>query len=708
MTDKPSVVVPMSRYSKTSWSKQDYAIFWHKQKWFMLLLFMIIFIGFGYYSFTRPKIYRTSTLFTWDRIESLIDQNEIPLSQTRPSVDLFSGLIDEQAQNGIVANISNYVDSVGHSYDNALLKQEVKAVEVFPAKSSHAIGLLARSQDPLIAYKIVHETLKILQSKTDQIRNQEINKVLTFLEEKAKHTEKKLANTQQELIKLERSLPLRTKAIKLKGQNGQKKWYEILSKVRLEKELAAANVNSIKQQIKKLNNKAQPLNFETSNHFITIRQRLDSLIKERNHLVHRSDSDELAKLDQQIERLKNELIEKTIASGTFHQNDRVSASPSVFSNLQARLFEQELNLYLLKNKEGIYEKMVDQYQHQSTMYPEQTQEYERLLQTKEVFQATYAATLEKMEQLQFLLDTNPEKLRILKTAPVPSTPLTQYPMRMSAIGFYLGLLVALAAGLIRHNALKRLYNDNDVEQKTGQSLVGVIPRLDHSEENLKLVEDAFRGLCMRILFNPYHQPVRSLLFTSALPAEGKTFCAVNFAINCSELGKRILLIDTNLNAPRLGTLFNHRQGPGLCDWVMQKCSLSHIIQHDKCSIIQAGHLVENTTSILSHQRLKQLIKWGEEQYDLVILDASHILIPTSESILLAQLVSHSMMVVKRGKTDLTTIQSALEDLKRASAKILGIILNDVQGQNHYYKYVKPTRENGFASQSRSHSARFTR
>ncbi len=698
----------MSRYSKTTWSKKDYTIFWQKQKWFMLLIFMVIFIGFGYYAFTRPKIYRTSTVFIWDRIESLVDQKEIPLSQTRPSVDLFSGLIDEQTRDSIVARVTNYVDSLGHSCDKALIRKEVGAIDVFPAKSSQAIGLLAHSRDPLVAHKIVDETLKILQTKTSKIRIQEINKVLRFLEEKARHTETKLANTQQKLINVERSLPLRTKAMKLKGHNAQTRWSEILAEVKLEKELAAANVQSLKQQIKKLNTNVQPVNFEKSSHFFNMRQRLDSLMISRDHLVAHSHDHKIADLDQQIEQLKNDLIEKTLASGTFHQNERLSASQSVLSNLQARLFEEELNLYLLKNKERIYQQMVDQYRHQSTTYPEQTQEYERLLQTKDVFEATYAATLEKMEELQFLIDTNPEKLRILKPASIPADSLKQYPFRLSAIGLYLGLLVALATGLIRHNSLKSLYNDNDVEQKTGQSLVGVIPRLDNSKENLKLVEDAFRGLCMRILFHPYHQPIRSLLFTSALPDEGKTFCAVNFAINCSELGKRVLLIDTNLNTPRQSILFNHPPAPGLCDWVMQKCSLRDIIHHDKCSIIHAGSRVENTTSILSHQRTKQLIKWGEEQYDLVILDASHILIPTSESILLAQLVSHSMMVVKRGKTSLTTIQSTLEDLKRANVNILGILLNDVQGQNHYYKYVKPSSENGFAKQNTSQSARFIR
>jgi capsular exopolysaccharide synthesis family protein len=199
--------------------------------------------------------------------------------------------------------------------------------------------------------------------------------------------------------------------------------------------------------------------------------------------------------------------------------------------------------------------------------------------------------------------------------------------------------------------------------------------------------ERFRTLRSRLYQIASAQPLRSLLVTSSVAAEGKTFVASNLAQSIVRQPNRCaLLIDADLRAPRLHVPFGAPTTPGLSDYLQGKADESQIIQvgpEGNLCLIPAGSLVSNPSELLHSERMRLFIDRMSHIFDWVILDSPPVLAVHDASIL-ADMCDGILFVVRAGATDSTLAERAVVEFREKN--LLGVVLNRVDKTDSYGGY----------------------
>jgi capsular exopolysaccharide synthesis family protein len=208
-----------------------------------------------------------------------------------------------------------------------------------------------------------------------------------------------------------------------------------------------------------------------------------------------------------------------------------------------------------------------------------------------------------------------------------------------------------------------------------------------SETLLPYGAERFRTLRSRLYQIADTQPIRKLLITSTLAAEGKTFIAANLAQSFVRQSNRsVLMIDADLRAARLHLPFGAPTTPGLAEYLRGEADESQIIQvgpEGNLCLIPAGGHVSNPSELLHSERMKHLLDNVAHIFDWVILDSPPTLAVHDASIL-ADMCDGVLFVVRAGSTDSALAEKAVSEFREKN--LLGVVLNRVEKNDSYGEY----------------------
>lgn len=183
---------------------------------------------------------------------------------------------------------------------------------------------------------------------------------------------------------------------------------------------------------------------------------------------------------------------------------------------------------------------------------------------------------------------------------------------------------------------------------------------------------------------------KKIIFTSAMPSEGKTTSCINTAITFALAGAKIVLIDADLRKPKVHMCLELENATGFSNYLAGFAELDDVIQHCKngLDVITSGQIPPNPSELLVSPRMEKALLKLSEKYDYVIIDAPPVNI-VSDAVSMSKFVTGVAVVVKEDFTTHDALKKALSNLEFANAKILGFILNDVMASRGYYsKYYK--------------------
>jgi capsular exopolysaccharide synthesis family protein len=212
--------------------------------------------------------------------------------------------------------------------------------------------------------------------------------------------------------------------------------------------------------------------------------------------------------------------------------------------------------------------------------------------------------------------------------------------------------------------------------------------------------EQYRRLAARLHLSQMEHGTRIFMVTSALPGEGKTLTATNLALTLAESYKRqVLLIDADLRRPWVHEMFQLPNLTGLNDGLKEdnarKVPLLRLTDH--LTVLTAGRPDSDPMSVLSSNRIKQVLAEAGAQFDMVILDTPPVALLT-DAHLLASLVDAVLLVVEAGSTPLAAIKTAVDAVGRD--RILGVLLNradDALTYDAYHAYYSGGRYAGRAA-----------
>lgn len=200
--------------------------------------------------------------------------------------------------------------------------------------------------------------------------------------------------------------------------------------------------------------------------------------------------------------------------------------------------------------------------------------------------------------------------------------------------------------------------------------------------------EEFRTLRAKLFQTRAKRPLKTLVISSALPAEGKSFVSANLAqAFARQRGGRTILIDGDLRKPRLHELLGAPSSPGLCEYLSGKATESEIIQRssvDDLFFIPGGRVSSNAAELIGNGRVQHLLDRLGPLFNWIVIDSSPV-IPVSDPTRLAGLADGVLLVVKAGSTPHLIAERAKREFHDAT--ILGVVFNRVPKKEHrYYRY----------------------
>ena len=183
---------------------------------------------------------------------------------------------------------------------------------------------------------------------------------------------------------------------------------------------------------------------------------------------------------------------------------------------------------------------------------------------------------------------------------------------------------------------------------------------------------------------------KKIIFTSAMPSEGKTTSCINTAITFALADAKIILIDADLRKPKVHMCLELENNTGFSNYLAGFSELDEVIQHCKngLDVITSGQIPPNPSELLVSARMEKALNELAKSYDYIIIDAPPVNI-VSDAVSMAKFATGVAIVVKENFTTHDALKKALSSLEFANAKILGFILNDVVATKGYYsKYYK--------------------
>jgi protein-tyrosine kinase len=203
--------------------------------------------------------------------------------------------------------------------------------------------------------------------------------------------------------------------------------------------------------------------------------------------------------------------------------------------------------------------------------------------------------------------------------------------------------------------------------------------------------EQFRTLRSRLYQLRSSQPLRTILVTSAVSGEGKTFVAANLAqAIVRQRDRRVLIIDADLRSSQLHLVLGASAEPGLSDYLRGDIDELAAIQTEENSslyFIPSGTKIGNPSELLSNGRLKRLLDRVSSLFDWIIVDSPPCL-PVADANVVAEFCDALLLVVKAGSTPSEIAQRARHELE--GRNVVGVVLNAVNEKmlayGSYYNY----------------------
>ena len=490
--------------------------------------------------------------------------------------------------------------------------------------------------------------------------------------------------------------------------------YSIRSEINIRKEKIGLLNSRLTEEEKSLTDQLMNnINSKVINLNIQI-GRLESQIIQNSN-TYGNEHGAVIELKEKLAILKNDLDKKVslLLSQGITVQDPLQARQEMITDL----LTIDSEIISLELREAETNKMLKLFNNKLNDLPEKQMQLARLNRDTEVLKENYSFLRKKLEEAKLNVAIKVGDAQFLDSARRPSNPSSPNHRKniLSGLGFGLGLGILLAFLIeFLDNTLKTI----DEIEKYNLSVLGIIPaiggevvrnfnkfkfmkkgnqsnasnklkrRLITKEDPKSPISESYRSLRTSMLYSS-EKNVKSILVSSAGPGEGKTTTVANLAITYANLGKKTLLIDTDLRRPVVHKVFNLDREPGVTNFLSgQENKIGNLLNKteiDNLSVITSGIIPPNPSEMLGSKRMVELVKTLEEDWDIVLFDSPPLVAVTDANMILKE-IDTIVLVVKVGQTDKKAFHHTIANLKNIEAPLGGIIMNAVTSKSSYGSY----------------------
>jgi non-specific protein-tyrosine kinase len=288
-------------------------------------------------------------------------------------------------------------------------------------------------------------------------------------------------------------------------------------------------------------------------------------------------------------------------------------------------------------------------------------------------------------------------LSVVEPASLPKQPIGPARTMAVLVAALLGFVLAAGAAYLLEFVDDTLKSPQEIERIFNRPLIGYLSELDeatHADSaGMPFVAryprhplaEAFRTLRTNLEFAAVDQPLKTLLITSADAEEGKTSVAANLAVVISQSDKKVVLLDADLRNGRLHEVMSLPNDSGLSDVFRGRLSLQSAMRlwkNEKVAFVPSGPTPPNPAELLGSKKMDSMLVSLKEVADQVIIDGPPFIV--SDAAVLSAKVDGVIVVVRPGYTRRGAAQAMHEQLARAGARVVGVVVNRIPRRMQAY------------------------
>ena len=399
---------------------------------------------------------------------------------------------------------------------------------------------------------------------------------------------------------------------------------------------------------------------------------------------------------------------------------RTAADPTVSAmtlrirqtNAQLRAIT-ETHLQALTSQINSLDATLKQFASELNRIPAKEIELARFRRQTEVTEEIYLELQTRLKEAQIAAAVEDPSVRVLDPAIFPLRPIRPNKPLSLTLALMLGIMLGTGLAFAREQLDNTIRSREELQELSGDvPVLGLVPRIQLSNgdrrSRLRLfavpikadlatdlrrtsagrdtrgpVAEAYRTLRTNIAFTQPEAPAKVLVITSALPGEGKSTSACNLAISLAQQGMRVLLIDGDMRRGALNQAFGMPSEPGLSNLLLGRSALGDAlvrieVEGVALQFIATGTLPPNPAELLASARSTVLLNELRAAFDAVIIDSAPLNIVTDAAIIGSR-ADGVLLVARSAVTERDAYRHALEQLEAVRARVLGCVLNDVDG-----------------------------
>jgi len=610
-----------------------------------------------------------------------------------------------------------YSDQIGEKFAGSLINR----LSINNRAGTNIIDISYTSVWPEEAKLIVNTVAEVYQVLDRKWSGENAQSSVQFLQDLVQKQENKLSDIEKELThykKQERMYDLDGNAIAITSQIGsiEGEIYNSISEINIRQE----KYNHLKSKLSNdEKNLAEQLMNNINIQVISLRNEISQLEAQliQNIAQYGENHGAVKDLKSKMQGLKNQL--NTKVTELTKQGIIVQDPLQTRQDIVMELIALDSEIMGIKLKKNESEKLLIIFESKLDSLPPKQLEFSRLQRNSMVLNQNYSLLRQKLEEAKINVASQVGKVQIVDYSRTPGNTGHNH-NRTILMGFIFGFGagVALALGLeFLDNTIKTTH---DIERKD-LAVLGIIPSigeeqyenkkqwfstgnaLSSSKSSRKLkrrlithedprspVSEAYRSLRTSMLYSSSaDKKIKSILVSSAGPGEGKTTTVANLAITYANLGKKTILIDTDLRRPVIHKVLDIQKEPGITDYlsgatddfndIVQKTTIENLF------VVPSGIIPPNPSELLGSQRMADLLQKLEDEWDMILFDSPP-LVAVTDATMVSKEIDQIVMVVKVGQTDKKAFDHTITSLRNVHAPLGGVILNAVTHKNSYGSY----------------------
>ncbi|BAZ07642.1 GumC family protein [Calothrix sp. NIES-3974] len=706
---------------------QLFAILVRRFPWFLGVFLASIAIA-GFITKRTPSTYQSGMqLLVEPNFRGKQQGGEVSGTQfTDPSIEIDTATQlnlmrnTEHIQKAVAMLEADYPDLTVERVRRSLVLSQVKekednvATKIFDAKYTDT--------DPVKTQRVLEALQKVYLEYNEQQQEDRLSKGLKVINEQLERVRKDLADSETRLLRFRKTQNLTDPESQVKNLEQELAVIEQERRnVRAQHNEVLARYNSLRTQLQRTpQNALVSARLSQSTRYQSLLNEIQktNLALEQERLRFTDEAPSVVKLVEQRQRqqiLLQQEVAKTLggdpnAINQVITNDLQSQGndSQIDLNLAAQLVEAQTNIFGLQARDQTLNQKENQVRAELKRYPALLAEFNRLQPLVNLNRQRLEELLRAEQKLRQELDKGGFVWEVVEK---PQKGIFQGPNMQQnlMLGGVVGLILGGITAAIREASDDAVHTTAELEKQFAIPVLGTTPKLPPARNRdsviklpfgkpdasapwtIQVLQSSPRWESLDLIYKNIEllnsvTALKSLMVTSALPDDGKSALALGLAMSAARLHKRVLLIDANLREPSLHKQLNLPNEQGLSTLLANDVDLPNQISIQSSGssfidILTAGPVPADPANLLSSPRMNQLMATFEDNYDLVLVDAPHVL-GIVDALLAGSACRSTIMVASIGR--ITRSQLAQATAMLTKLNLIGVVANGVSNSDSTY------------------------